>query len=354
MKIFTRKRITYGIVLVVIAAGVWYQFFRHKEPNVETLTLHPTSFIQQVSVAGTITAAQNGDLGFGQTGTITHVNVKPGDFVRAGTVLASLDNNDLQADVLQKISLLQAEEANLQIVRQGGTPLISRNGGSTVQTSFSGGSSTPASRSALIDAQQAQVSAAEADVVTSQATLNKTLIIAPFDGVVARVDAKVGEVAAPSTTEVSLESGGLFQIESYVPELDIANVKVGQPAAITLDAYGSTITFDAMVIAVDPGETIRDNVPTYKVTLQFQKADPRLKSGLTANVLVTTTNIPGEIVVPLGAVIDQAGKKVVQVKVGKTVATRPVSVGRTSSFGQMEITSGLKNGDELVLNPTGK
>ena len=176
-------------------------------------------------------------------------------------------------------------------------------------------------------------------------------ITAPFDGIITRIDAKVGEIAPLNTPLVTMMSVGTFQIESYVPEVNIASIKVGNEATITLDAYGDSTTFQAKVISIDPAETIRDGVSTYKTRLQFIDKDDRIKSGMTANVLITIFSKPNTIVVPGGVVFEKNGLKFVEVKVNNKIEDREVTIGSVSSLGQLEIISGLSPGDKVILNP---
>lgn len=202
-----------------------------------------------------------------------------------------------------------------------------------------------------IDAQAAQVQAAEADVENARALLNKTVIVAPFSGVVTDVPGKIGSIAQPNATVVSLISGGALQVEVYIPEVDISQVAVGDEASVTLDAYGTNVTFPATVASIDPSATVRDGVSTYKTTLQFKDSDPRIRAGMTANASITTAKIPNAISVPLGAVYDSAGSSYVQVKVGDKIETRTVVKGSVSTIGNVEIVSGLAAGDAVVLDP---
>ena len=176
-------------------------------------------------------------------------------------------------------------------------------------------------------------------------------IRAPFTGVITNIDAKKGENAQSNTSLITMMSADTFQIESFVPEVNISKIKIGDIAKITLDAYGGDVYFDASVISIDPAETIKDGVSTYKVKLQFTKKDERIKSGMTANVSVTVFSKPNTIVVPGGIVFDKGGKKFVQVKENQKNVDREVVVGETSALGQMEILSGLKDGDVVILNP---
>src|SRR3989344_4794027 len=181
--------------------------------------------------------------------------------------------------------------------------------------------------------------------------LSDYYIRAPFDGLITNTDAKVGEIAAVNAPLVTLMSANIFQIESYVPEMNIALIHLGDMAKVTLDAYGEDILFGAKVVSVDPAETIRDGVSTYKIKLQFDGPDDRIKSGMTANVSIIIFSKPNVIVVPGGVVFEKDGKTYVQIKTDKATEDREVVLGSKSSLGQAEVVSGLEDGDIVVLNP---
>lgn len=194
-----------------------------------------------------------------------------------------------------------------------------------------------------IDAQVARVN-------TARAQIEKTLIRAPFSGVVTAVDAKVGAVSSANEPAISMISDGSFKIESYVPEINIAGVAVGNPARITLDAYGEGVLFDAAVALIDPAETVRDGVSTYRVTLYFVTPDERIRAGMTANVVVTTEEKQDVISVPLGTVMKRDGGSFVRVFENGTVTERRVTTGDTSYLGTVEILSGLVDGETIVVD----
>ena len=203
-----------------------------------------------------------------------------------------------------------------------------------------------------IDAQLASVKAAQADLDSTRAQLSKTSIIAPFDGIVTKMDAKVGEIASPQVSEISIMSVGAFEIDSYVPEINIAAISLNNHANITLDAYGDEVKFGASIQAIDPAETMRDGVSTYKTKLQFDEVDDRIKSGMTANVIITTAKKSDVIVVPQGIITAKDGKKYVQLSENGKAVPHEVTTGGISSFGQIEITSGLQDNDVVILNST--
>lgn len=200
-------------------------------------------------------------------------------------------------------------------------------------------------------AETALVAAATADIRSAQASLGKTRIVAPFSGTVTRMDVKVGEIVSPTTSEISMQSDGIFEIETYVPEMAIARIVVGNPATTTLDAYGSSVAFPSVVVAVDPAETIKDGVPTYKTTLAFLAKDPRIRSGMTANVIMETGLLHEAIVIPQGAVGTKNGLSYVSVVSHGAVVSRTVTTGLSPMLGQVQVLSGLSNGEVILLAP---
>jgi HlyD family secretion protein len=203
-----------------------------------------------------------------------------------------------------------------------------------------------------IDAQSALVRAAEADLNAAYAALTKTRIVAPFSGTVTTMDAKVGESVSGNTPEISLISTGTFEIESFVPEINVAAIAVNNEASVTLDAYGEEVLFAASVASIDPAETIQDGVSTYRTLLKFSKADPRIKTGMTATVTITTQNRENVLSIPLGSVVKREGSSYVTVVMPNGTETeRVVTLGDVSSEGNAEILSGLTAGDVIVLDP---
>ncbi len=200
-----------------------------------------------------------------------------------------------------------------------------------------------------IIAQQAQVdrSVAAANLVRSQ--LAKTVLRAPFDGIISLQNAKVGSVASPNQTVVSVLSNAQYQVEIFVSETDIAKVSVGQTVVITLDAFGAE-QFPATVIKTDPAATSVNGVDAYKVTLQFLHNDNHIKVGMGANVNISTAARTSVVAVPESAIITRGNDKIVLVKTnGAAAEERKVEVGISSANGYVEILSGLKEGENVAV-----
>jgi len=201
-----------------------------------------------------------------------------------------------------------------------------------------------------IKAQEAQVEQAEANAKNIEAQMSKTFLRAPIHGVITKNEAKVGEIVSANLIVVSLISEAKFEIEANVPEADIAKIKIGNSAKVTLDAYGSDVIFEAKVVKIDPAETIIEGVPTYKTTLQFIKNDERIKSGMTANTDILTAIRENVLIIPQRAVISKDNDKIVRVLGGdNAIKEVKVSTGLRGSDGNIEITAGLNENDKVVI-----
>lgn len=204
-------------------------------------------------------------------------------------------------------------------------------------------------READIAVYQAQIKQAQAQAQNIFSQIRKREIVAPINGIITEVNAKNGTVINANETAVAMISSNDFEIESYVPQIYIGLVTVGDEADVTLDAYGPDTIFKAKVIAIDPSETIKDGVSNYKTTLAFVDGENQIKDGMTANVVIITDKKSNAIAIPQGLVIDRDGKRFVNVLQGKDVVEKEIQTGLISSSGQIEVLHGLSEGDTLPL-----
>lgn len=204
-----------------------------------------------------------------------------------------------------------------------------------------------------IAAQAAQVKQAEASIQNIQSQLAKTILTSPINGIITKQDAKIGEIVSMNTVLISLISEAKFQIETNIPEADIAKIKIGDPAKITLDAYGNDVIFEAKVISIDPAETVIEGVSTYKTTLEFTKEDDHIKSGMTANIDILTAKKENAIAIPQRAVINKNGQKFILIDAGNNqTEERKIETGLRGSDGNIEIISGLTPGEKVIISVT--
>ncbi len=196
---------------------------------------------------------------------------------------------------------------------------------------------------------EAQIRQAEASAQNILTQIRKRQIISPINGVVTQINAKVGSIFSLGQIATSVISSGNFEIESYVPEIYISLIKIGNTADVTLDSYGADKIFKARVASIDPSETLKDGVSTYKIILVLDNYNDAVRDGMTANVIITTAQRANTISVPQGIIISKSGQKFVKVMDGKKIVEREVVIGDYSSSGQVEIISGLQDGDVVIV-----
>ena len=197
---------------------------------------------------------------------------------------------------------------------------------------------------------QAQIDAAQANVDKANSALSKTVLRAPFDGIVSRMDAKVGQTVAVGTAVAGVISNANYQIEGYVSESGAAKINLGQMASTTLDAYGSSVDFPVKVILVDPAATMQNGVSSYKVTFEFIGNDARVKTGMTANVSVFVASKKDAFTVPNSAIVRRGADDYVLISATKNggAALRKVTLGIAGDDGSVEVLSGLTPYDLVV------
>jgi multidrug efflux pump subunit AcrA (membrane-fusion protein) len=202
-----------------------------------------------------------------------------------------------------------------------------------------------------IAAQTAEVAKAQAEVDADQSQINHAELTAPFDGIVTNVEPTVGEVFSVGVPAITVISGGPFKIDVGMPETDVAKLTIGDMASVTLDAYGAGTTFPTKVTTIDPAETVVNGINSYQVTLHFLNTDPRILSGMTANVSIVTATATDVLAIPTNDIITKGTQTFVIVETqlnGKPSGSfieKQVTTGITGSNGYVEIVSGLSDGD---------
>lgn len=201
---------------------------------------------------------------------------------------------------------------------------------------------------------EAELRKAEADVARIQAQIAQRVLSAPFGGVVTAVHADPGEAVSVNTPVISLISNDGFGVEVDLPEIDSVKVKVGDPVAVTLDAFGEETTFAGTVASVNRAETLVDNVSVYEARIAFDdRTDSRIASGMTAQVSITTDKKESVLAVPVRAVkYREDGTTYVSVMDPETEepAEKDVMVGLRSSDSFFEVVSGLSEGERVLIS----
>lgn len=190
----------------------------------------------------------------------------------------------------------------------------------------------------------------EAARALAAARLDKTVLRAPFDGIVIARAVEKDEYAAAGSTVLTLASQEGAELTADVPESDAAKFTVGTPATFTLDALGARESWLATVTDIAPAAKVIEGIPTYNVTLKPSAYDERFRLGFTANLVVQAALRQNAVSVPRRAVLMREAAEYVRIKDGETIRAVPVRTGLLGSDGRVEITEGLAGGEEVVLS----
>lgn len=195
-------------------------------------------------------------------------------------------------------------------------------------------------------------------VEVAQKQLDNATIIAPFNGVAAKVDIKQGDyILTPGLstgTPIYFVDPNSLEISVEIDEIDVANVQVKQPAVIKLDALPNTI-FNGTVTSISITPKVKaqnSGVVVYEVKVGFNSVpSAQVKSGMSASVDIITVEKKGILLVPNKAIKQNAqGQKVVDVVVNQKTKEQPVEVGLTDGT-QTEVISGINEGDIVIKQP---
>lgn len=209
--------------------------------------------------------------------------------------------------------------------------------------------------------QSLSLAQAQGKLADAQTTLAEYTVRAPFDGIVAAIQAqKATQASSGAALATILTTQQIAKIS--LNEVDAAKVKTGQRVTVSFDAIPG-LTIAAVVSAIDPLGTVTQGVVNYSVTIMFSTQDARIKPGMSATATIVTNLSLDTLVVPNAAIKSQGGASYVQVLATPKAASsttglqvytsdqppqsRPVQVG-LSSDQQTEILSGLNEGDLII------
>ena len=379
-----KRRWPWVAVAVGIAAAVGVGVSQRK-PEVQAsavMSAWPSAQYAQLTASGYVVAQRRAAVASKATGRLVELRVREGSNVKAGELIARIDDSDVAAAVrVAEAALRQAEagivqaqaaERQAQVEQANADAELQRSLGLQAQGFVSPQALDAVRRRA--DSARAAVAAAQAGLAAAQAarkqaeaqlgvqrvSRDSTEIRAPFDGVVLVKNANVGDMITPFSNAsgsqgavVTIADMGTLEVEADVSEANIGKVKIDQPVEITLDALPD-VRLPGTVARIVP--TVDRAKATVMTKIRFTKPDPRVLPEMSAKV-VLLSQVPAEadrkpvLAVNPKTVAERDGRKLVFRIDGDRVAAVPVVPGRTLGDA-LEIGGGvLKVGDRLVLSP---
>lgn len=194
---------------------------------------------------------------------------------------------------------------------------------------------------------QADVDKYKANLTEYVTKLRDASIIAPFDGIIAKIDAKIGELVNTEKIIVTLINPRGLQIEIDVPETDISKISMGNSVQITLDALPEEI-FEGQILEMDSGKTVIEGVVYYKIKILFEGNENKIKSGMSGDATIQTEKKENVLNIPQRAIISKNGKKFVRILDGKDIVEKEITTGLRGNKGEIEVLNGLSEGEEII------
>lgn len=363
-----RRSLTVVVAFVVVAGGtgIWFAT-RSSAAGPSITTTNKTESVatgtitQTVSSTGTIEPANQANLSFSVSGTVTGVDVTSGQAVTAGQTLATIDPTTLAAS----LALAQATVSSDQ---------------SKLATDQAAGASA-----SQVAADQASVVSSQAQLTSAQASLAEATLTSTIAGTVASINLSVGQQvsgsgtsssagsntgsgagastgsttrgatssAAPSSSSSTSTSAqfviistGSYIVNATVDDTQVSQVVVGDQAVIT--PTGATTAAYGTVASIGLLATSSSNVASFPVVINVTGSPSGLFGGATASVVITVKNLQNVVVVPTAAIHYSGNATTVNLVTNGSTASHPVTIGAASG-GNTQIVSGLAVGDQVVV-----
>jgi len=348
--------------------------------------------VRTVLVDGNLEMPHKADLSFGATGTVTEVLVDKGDSVVEGQILARLDARSLEFSV--EIAQAQYETAQINLMKtiyphyttKWGTDMPGvwlaldeaqdnlteaqelLNEGSIeeaqVLLNLIEGNLSKAEEKSLarpwqlpweVKLLELQVDIARANLDAAKLNLEKAVIVAPFDGVLADItitEGKESSTATLATPAISLVDTSEIEMSGFIDEIDIAMVQLGQEANILLDALPDEevkgrVAFISLVGIIQAG------VVSYDTTITLENPIEELRDGMTATAEVIIERRDDVLLIPNRAIRGTWENPKVLVLVDEQSEEREITLGLTDGI-NTEVLSGLGEEEKVVLPAAGE
>lgn len=307
------KKIIIVVVILLAAAGGGYAYWRmsdtNKEPPYLTTPVTKGNVRQVVASTGTLQAVVTVVVGSQVSGTIDKLSADFNSKVKAGQVVAQLNQDKFKAAVDQARANLLAAQATLaknKVTVADALRTLERNRelrkrDVMAQSELDASQTAYDAAVAQLEVSQAQISQAQAALNQNMVDLNNTVIRSPVDGMVISRSVDVGQTVAASLSAPTLftiaNDLAKMEVHTSVDEADVGNVSEGQEVSFTVDAF-PTRRFRGKVHQVRNAPTTVQNVVTYDAVVRIDNKEMLLKPGMTANVQFLVSEKEDVLTVP--------------------------------------------------------
>ena len=371
-----RSRLKYFIIVIILIALTGILYFTGiivPATSVEVVSvsqIYPSQTFTLLNASGYVVAQRKAAVASKITGRLVSLYVSEGSRVKKGQVIARLENEDAESAREQAKASLSVANANLEQARaelKDATLTYNRNkrlisNGAISHVEYENSEIRYNRAKAVVDSAEATIRVNSAALRSATVAENYAIIRSPFDAVVLTKNADIGDIVTPlgaaanaKAAVVTIADMTSLEVEADVSESNLSLIKSGQPCQIQLDALPES-RFNGVVKTIVP--TADRSKASIMVKVAFNDNDPRILPEMSAKVAFLSRPIKPEEMKPRtaldrNAVINRSNKNVAFLVKEDEVVETTVSVGE--QFGDMiEVLSGLKSGDKVVLKPLDK
>ena len=364
---------TVGALIAVVIAILAAVRSANAPVAVETATVttaYPSQSITLLNATGRVVAYRKAAVSTKATGRLEWLGVQEGSRVKAGEVIARLENLDVAAARDSALAGANAARANLE---QGDAEMKDaesnfRRSEDLFAKKFISEATRDAARAryekarAVTSSLKASIGVAEANARQAGVAVEQTLIRAPFDGIVLTKNANVGDIITPFSSAadskgavVNMADMETLEVEADVSEASIAKIKVGMPTEIQLDAYPDARLLGEVSRIVP---TVDRAKATLLVKVAFKEKDARVLPDMSAKVAFLSRPPAPDERKPVTAVRPEAlakrGERSVVYVLDEKNAVKEVAVGTPRKLGDLMQVANVKTGDKVALSPPEK
>lgn len=339
----------------------------------ETAEAMRGDLVISVDVSGNLEMPRKVDLSFGTSGMVKAIMVEEGDRVVEGETLAKLDAPSLEASVaMAELDLEQTIYPYYSYTHARDMPGVwlaldeAKDDLEEAQGLLDEGKIDEAQllleqvEQSLDKAKEKSksrvwslplsVKMVELQLDQAQAELDKTIITASFDGVVAAVYIKEGQQLSAMTyanPAISLIDPSEIKMNGVIDEIDVPKVKLGQEAIVILDALPDK-EVKGRITFISPESTTEMGVVFYKTTITLENPDEELKDGMSATAEIIIEQHNDVLLIPNRAIQGSWENPFVEVVTDEQIEKRQISIGLSDGI-YTEVLSGLEEGEEVIL-----
>lgn len=339
----TKKKIVILAILVIIAF-LGYNFFgRSKQTPLEFTEVKKQDIKFTVSSSGNLTGKNSANLKFKSAGKLTFINVKAGDTVFAGQVIAGLDTQELAIELQQAQNTLRDKQATADKVLDDIHLFQYGNGGfANVGTV----NETMTQRQLRTTAEVSRDNAFDS-IKAVQRDFQDTVIISPIGGLVTSVIQVPNQTVTGADLIAQVVDTKAVYFDTDIDEADISIIKVGLPAEVILDAYPDS-TFTGIVDQILPQtKTTSQGATVVTIRIILDDSPVTFINGLTGQASIIIESAKNALTIPQEALRED---DTVIVQEGQSLRSQKVTPGIHSDT-DVEIKEGLKEGEQILLNP---